>query len=99
MAHLLVTVTAADLDAAIESVHVRHVFRSEGCLLVQALTRTTGLNAREDVTVGIHTARVGDYMVDVPPAAMALVNLFDGGKIAELRSQLPQTVTFTAVRP
>lgn len=98
MSDLLVTVTAVDLDAAIDAVHVRHVYRSEGCLLAQALTRTTGLEPKKDVTVGVTTARVGDVCMALSPAAQALADLFDEEKFDALRSQLPQTVTFRPLR-
>lgn len=88
MKDLTVTVAECDLDTAITAMRA-YTFRSEGCLLAQAMKRASGC---DHASVGVGFARVNGMDYVVPDEAITLADLFDNGAYEDLRGLLPVTV-------
>ena len=86
---LTVTVTLADLDAAL-AVSTRT--RSQRCLVARALERTTGAKS---ASVGVTFAHVAGRVFSMPGDVRELVHLFDTEQYAALRAKLQQPQVFT----
>jgi hypothetical protein len=93
MSGLRVTVTVADLDAAVIATTNRPEGRCSTCLLAKAIEREVGARA----SVGLsHASYFGGPHLIVPDDACDLINLFDNEAYDVLRALLPVTFVMEA---